>query len=114
MRPQLNNGGMQAKVQTERQPRQTYKREVLQTVNQKSLYDNNSNIVYVQCDRKNTQFYVYLVKQMFHTEKFEEVELHGQGQPDIFTVIKLSEILTKYCYASVGKIKTKSFQARNG
>jgi hypothetical protein len=67
-----------------------------------------SNIVSVHSDRP-VKFYVFLAKQLFHNQKYEEVVLQGV-EMNIFNAIKAAEIITRYNYATITKIKTKSFQ----
>ena len=65
-------------------------------------------------EMKTPSFYVYLFKKLVHNEKFEEVILQGRAPENIYSVIKVSEILTKYKYATIGKIKTKAFMKKFG
>lgn len=58
---------------------------------------------------KPCKFYVFLVKQLFHNEKHTEVTVSGVGM-NIFQVIKVTEILTRFKYATVSRIKTHSYQ----
>lgn len=65
-----------------------------------------SNIVRVQA-HKSYKFYIWLALQFFSDENCKEVELHGAGGTNLFTVIKLGELLTAFGYCSISKIKTK-------
>jgi type VI protein secretion system component Hcp len=62
--------------------------------------------VYVR-DEKPVKFYVFLTKELFFNEKYKEVELHGVRN-NIFNVLKVVQIMTKFKYATISKIKTKS------
>jgi hypothetical protein len=67
-----------------------------------------SNIIFVKQER-STKFYVYLVKQLFHNEKYDTVQLHGAGF-NIFSVIKVAEIISRFKYADIARIKTKAIE----
>lgn len=41
------------------------------------------------------------------------MEIHGAGEHNIFNAIRLTEVLTKYNYVSVTRIKTKSVMQHN-
>ena len=44
---------------------------------------------------------------MFYNEKHEEIELHGVGDVNIRNLASASELLTRYGYTEMTKIKTK-------
>jgi len=73
---------------------------------------SDSNIVTIRGDQKPMKFYVFLAKQLFYKEKYQEVVLIGVSR-NIFNVLKVAQMLTNFKYATVSKIKTKSFTSRD-
>ena len=70
------------------------------------------NFVSVQTQRKPFTFYLYLVKQMFHNENYEEIVLLGKDHEDVFQAVKIVEVLITHKYAVVSKIKTHTTFSR--
>lgn len=70
------------------------------------------DVVRVSSKRPAT-FYVFLVKQLFHSDKFDTIEIHGAGDKGINTLSKAVGILTKYHYATITRIKTKTLSGRD-
>ena len=64
-------------------------------------------MIFLRQDR-GVKFYIYLVKQLLHNHDFTFVELHGAGESNIFNSIKVTEVLTKYNYVTMTRIKTKT------
>lgn len=67
-----------------------------------------SNVLFFREDRPAKHF-IYKAKQILHSPEFEQVELHSSSDRSILTLLKVVEILTKYNYATVTRIKTKTF-----
>jgi len=57
--------------------------------------------------RKQASFYVYLVKEMFHNDNHEFVELHAVGDQNINNLVIATEMITRFGYAEITRIKTK-------
>jgi hypothetical protein len=57
--------------------------------------------------RKQASFYVYLVKEMFHKDNHEFVELHAVSDQNINTLVIATEMITRFGYAEIIRIKTK-------
>ena len=54
-------------------------------------------------------FYVYLIKQILHNEKgFEDVEIHAIGDNNIMTAARVVDMLTRFNYVTMSRLKTKS------
>lgn len=56
---------------------------------------------------KTAQFYVYLTKEYFHKQKFEQIELHAVGDPCIPALASTTNMLTKFGYCEIVKLRTK-------
>lgn len=63
--------------------------------------------VIVLSPMKNFHFYVYLTKEIFHKNEFSQIELHAVGDMCIPTLAASTNILTKYGYIEIVRIKTK-------
>lgn len=62
---------------------------------------------------KSAQFYVYLTKEIFHKKKFEIVELHAVGDPCIPALASATNMLTKFGYCEIVKLRTKQVLHHN-
>ena len=65
------------------------------------------NYIFIRED-KSAVFYVNFVRRFFlYNPTFDDVEIHGTGPRNIYTLIKLTQILSKYNYGEVSMIRTK-------
>lgn len=56
---------------------------------------------------KPASFYVFLAKEMFFNEKHKEIELHGVGDINIRNLAVSIEMITRFGYAEITRIKTE-------
>lgn len=66
-----------------------------------------TNIVFVS-ERKELGFYMGKAKWIFKQGKFDVVEIHAAGDENIYTATKVYDMLTRYEYAVLSRIKTKT------
>jgi len=71
------------------------------------------NVVRVSTKR-TPQFYIYLVKELFHKNNFDVVQLHGAGNTCVVSIARVVNTLTKRKYVAVARIKTGTIQGREG
>ena len=63
---------------------------------------------------KTFNFYCYLVKRLFHSDGFECVELFAKDDYNIQSLSKTVNIMTKFGYATIKRIKTKHVTTSSG
>ena len=68
------------------------------------------NVIFVR-DRP-LSFYVFLSKQLFHKDNYDEVALHAVGGESIFSAIRVAELLTRHGYATMARVKTQTAHTR--
>lgn len=78
----------------------------------RQIQDHPENVIVVQPGRLS-KFYVFLVKEMFFNEKHELLELHAVGNDCILSLSMAVEKISRFGYAEVAKIKTKTVIVEN-
>ncbi|CDW85305.1 UNKNOWN [Stylonychia lemnae] len=69
--------------------------------------DEASNIIQLRQER-GVKFYIRLVKSLMKHKGFDTVELHGTGDAYIFDAVKITEVLLRYSYVTISRMKTKT------
>lgn len=104
-----------------RQPRdRSFKRpKTQQTAGDRSTADGTkrervvSNIIHLNTDR-NANFYIFLAKVILHNHDFTEVELHASGDRNVSSAVRVTDVLVRYKYVTISRMKTKLITSREG
>lgn len=62
--------------------------------------------------RKEVPFYIYLIKQIFKNDGYENVEVHALDDKAIAKSVKVIDVLIRNGYAKIKRMKMKHIETR--